>query len=436
MFKFTSIVVIVALFTPFTANAERDYEPSGESVIFIHPDGAGMASWNIYRIAEFGPDGYSEWDLLPGIGVYRPHMKDRINASSHGGGTTHAYGVKVLRNSYGQDGKTKIKGASGFEGSIMQEAQAMGLKIGIINSGHMAEPGTAAMLASVDSRSMSQEIVSQIVNSGADLILGGGEVLFLPEGVTGKHGDQGNRKDGRNLIKEAEANGYTVIYTLEELEALSINTRKVLGIFAPWHTFNAKPEEDLANENLPLYREGDPTVAQMTEAALKWFTAQPEPFFLMVEEEGTDNFPNSMNAQGMIEAVRRSDEAIGIARKYVAALPELNLIVAADSEASGPDIIDYGVYSEDNERANKPVPANNPKGGASMDGATGTGTLPFISGPDRFGQRHAFAVGWVDSNDHFGGVLVRADGPIAEDLPANVDNTGIYKLIHDTLFDD
>ncbi|WOO42990.1 alkaline phosphatase [Rubellicoccus peritrichatus] len=435
MLKSLPIAFAFILFSIAVVKAERSYKPSGESVVFIHPDGAGLASWNIYRIAEFGPDGYSEWDLLPGMAVYRGHMKDHISASSHGGATIHAYGVKVQRDSFGQDGKVKIKAASGFDGTLMQEAKAAGLKIGIINSGHMAEPGTAAMLASVDARKMTQEIVAQLVRSGADLILGGGEKLFLPKGVVGAHGEEGIREDGNNLVKEAEASGYTVIYTLEELKTLSIDSKKVLGIFAAKDTYNAKPEEDLKARGLPLYIEDAPTVADMTEAALKWFSGQPTPFFLMVEEEGTDNFANSMNASGMIEATRRADAAIGIARKYVAAIPELSLIVAADSEASGPDIIDFGVYSEDNEAAKTPVPATNSRG-AAMDGATGTKTLPFISGPDRFGQRHVFAVTWVDGGDHFGGVLVRADGPIAKDLPANVDNTAIYKLIHDTILDD
>jgi len=415
--------------------ARAETRPTGESLIFIHPDGAGLAAWNIYRIARLGPDHFSEWDVLPGVAVYRGHMKNHLNASSHGGGTTHAYGVKVQKNSFGQDGLEKINGASGFPGSIMMEAQAAGLNVGIINSGHLAEPGTAAMLAQVDARAMAEEIAAQLITSGAALILGGGEVFFLPEGTIGQHGQPGIRADGRNLVEEARAAGYTVIYTLEELDSISADDARILGLFAARDTYNAQPEEELAAQNLPHYWPDAPSVADMTDAALQWLSAQPKPFFLMVEEEGTDNFANTMNAAGMIEATARADAAIGVASHYVDALPGLSLLVAADSEASGPDMIDFGVYDSEERIAETPLPPTNDKG-APMDGSTGTGTLPFISATDRFGQKHLFALTWTGGGDYYGGVLVRAGGPLAQRLPPNVDNTEIYSLIRETLLED
>lgn len=416
-------------------HARPHAEPTGESVVFIHPDGAGLAAWNIFRIFQYGPDGRSHWDRLPGIAVYHSHMRDHLNASSHGGGTIHAYGVKVQRDSFGQDGLKKIQSASGYPGSLMQEAQAAGMKVGIVNSGHLAEPGTAAMLASVDERSMTFAIVAQLVASGADIILGGGEVLFLPKDVKGYHGQFGMREDGRNLIREAKAKGYTVIYTIEELAQLSSEVDKVLGLFAAMDTYNAMAEEAQQLQRLPHYWPDTPTVALMTEAALNWLSAKDAPFFLMVEEEGTDNFANVTNASGMLDAMLRADEAIGVASRYVKTNPTLSLLVAADSEASGPDIIDFGIMTEGNGAATRPLPARNISG-SPMDGIGGTGTLPFVSAPDQYGQQHIFAISWIDGSDHFGGVLVRAEGPISEGLPPNVENTEIFSLIRERILED
>ncbi|MEM6280462.1 MAG: alkaline phosphatase [Verrucomicrobiota bacterium] len=411
--------------------------PSGESVVFFHPDGAGLCGWNIHRILNHGPDGFSHWDLLPQIGVYRSHMRDHLDASSHGGGTIHAYGVKVLKDSYGMNGKEPLLSASGYPGSVMMEARDAGLRIGIINSGHLAEPGTGCMLASVEARADRTAIAAQLIESGADLIFGGGEVLFLPKDKDGVHGYRGVREDGRDLVKEAREAGYTVIYHPKDLEDLSADTEKILGLFAAENTYNDETEEELKKKKLPYYDPEAPTVAEMTDAALHWLRASPIPFFLMIEEEGTDNFSNKMNAPGAMEAFRRADETIGVARKHIASHENLTLLVAADSEAGAPALVAFGLESSypKNKTRLQSLSDTTPAG-APLDGVRGTGTRPFLSVPDAFGERHAFGIAWADSGDHSGSVLVRAEGSKAKELPLNLDNTDIYPYLRSVLFGD
>jgi glycerophosphoryl diester phosphodiesterase len=110
-----------------------------------------------------------------------------------------------MRDSYGKDGTNSIVSASGKPYSVMVEALHAGLATGIVNSGHLAEPGTGAMLASVDSRADSVGIVRQIVESGCHVILGGGEIYFLPRGVSGRHGHDGVRDDNLDLVARASA---------------------------------------------------------------------------------------------------------------------------------------------------------------------------------------------------------------------------------------
>ncbi len=184
------------------------------------------------------PDGHINWDQLEEIGVYRGHLKNSVVSSSNGGATAHAFGVKCEYDDYGIDAENPIKSLSGKDYSIMVEAQKAGKAIGVINSGHIAEPGTGCFLANAAQRSMTDEITLQIINSNADVILSGGELYLLPQGVIGKHGEPGKRKDGRNLIQMAEQLGYSVIYTREELLSLPDNVDKVLGVFASclyWH---------------------------------------------------------------------------------------------------------------------------------------------------------------------------------------------------------
>ena len=403
------------------------------SVVFIHPDGAGLNSWNACRMIKAGPDGEITWDRLPHIGVYRGHMKDGLTATSHGGATTHAYGVKVPGDSYGMHGKEPLLALSGFRGSIMQEAQKAGKAVGIVNSGQIGEPGTGAFLASSPSRAAIESIAEQVMSSGAQVIMSGGEMYLLPEGEPGFHG-MGIRKDGRNLIEHARSQGYTVVYTVAQLEELDLeNVEKLLGIFASDDTYNDFAEEQLSAAGLPLYAPEAPTFAQMISAALGILSRDPDGFLLVAEEEGTDNFGNDNNASGTLEALQRADAAYETALRFIERNPNTLLITAADSDAGGLQVVCPAWSS------GAPFPQDKPlhgrmNNGAPLDGIAGMRSTPFISAPDRNGHEYTFGITFAAYTDVAGGILARAAGLNSDKLPLNVDNTDIYRLIYLTLF--
>lgn len=408
-------------------------EPSTGNVIFIHPDGYSLQGWQAYRALRFGPDGNTAWDLLPEVGIYRAHVRNSLSPTSNAGATIHGYGVKVGRDSYGLDEGQTITTPSGKTVSIMTEAIQHGIRSGIVNSGHLAEPGTGAMLAQVEKRSNQTGIVRQFLESGADVILGGGETLFLPRGTTGVHGQEGVREDNLNLVAEFEKAGYHVVYTLEELAALPDDTPRVLGLFAANNTYNDLTEEALREANLPAYNPNQPTVAEMTRHALRILSHGGRQFFLMVEEEGTDNFGNANNASGLFEAYRRADDCIAAGRDFISNRHDTLLLTAADSDASGMQLIALESMYGDFGLQNGNVPPASSVG-APLDGVNGARTKPFTSAPDRNGKQFQFAVAWPTRADVPGGVLARAEGFRADALPLNVDNTQLYPLIYEVLF--
>jgi alkaline phosphatase len=426
------LLLLAALLTGCLSSPEKP-ENSVGNVIFIHPDGYSLQAWQAFRALEVGPDGNTAWDLLPALSLYRAHVRNSLAPTSHAGGTIHGYGIKVGRDSFGLDEGQPIVSASGFDGSLMMEAVSQGIRCGIINSGHLAEPGTAAMLARVKKRSNKTGIVAQFLNSGADIILGGGEIYFLPKGQVGKHGRPGVREDKRNLVTEFEQAGYQIVYQLEELAALPDQTDKVLGLFAADNTYNSESEETLEKKKLSPYNPGQPTVAEMTREALRLLSAQEGRFFLMVEEEGTDNFGNANNASGLFEAYRRADACIAVGRAFLETHPETLLLTAADSDASGMQLLVVdSLHGRHQLREGKLPPTSDT--GAAIDGIQGSGSAPFTSAPDRQGQRFQFGVLWPTGADLPGAVVARADGLNAERLKANIDNTEIYDLIYLTLF--
>ncbi|MEL7520273.1 MAG: alkaline phosphatase, partial [Cyanobacteria bacterium J06553_1] len=388
----------------------------------------------------------------------------------------HAYGTKPFAGSYGfdapvEDGGEEVVSLSGSNDTIMQEAQAAGKAVGIINSGFIAEPGTGVFLADVDNRGETEEITAEILAQLPNVILGAGETDYLPEGTVGVFGEEGTRTDGRNLIEEAEAAGYTVVFNREELMAVDPNsTERLLGIFAAEDTYNDLFEDELRrdgfvdeNGDLILYGQpplnpNPPTVAEMLEVALPILDADPDGFFLVLEEEATDNFGNDNNAAGTIEAAIRADEAIGVALDFVDNTdPNTLVITAADSDAGGLEVDDvpiggFGLDPEQVEsgftlRAQAELAAFGDEADGvlvQVDDQDGSNDLPgfstdvfepFTTGePDADGDVFDFGVAWATRSDVNGGIVSKSYGLNAELLPATTDNTDIYRVMYQTLF--
>ncbi|QQL43767.1 alkaline phosphatase [Sulfuriroseicoccus oceanibius] len=423
---------------PTTPQAEPIAAPapatSGRNVIFFHPDGMGLNTWTAARLHTVGPDGTLAWDQLPHVGIYRGHMKDSLVASSNGAATIHAYGVKVPAKSYGMHGRKPLTAASGFKGSVAEEAIAKGIAVGVVNTGHIAEPGTGCFLASVEARSQADEIAKQVIRSGATVILSGGEQFLLPAGTAGTHGF-GTRNDDLNLIEEARELGYTVVFSRDELLALKPTPEtKLLGVFAHGHTFNDQPHADLKSAQLPLYAPEAPTIAEMTQVALDVLSQHTQGFLLIAEEEATDNFGNANNPNGVLEAAARSDKAIATASQFIDNQPNTLLLVASDSDAGGLQLLTIAPPSPFAFKPGSKIPQRTANG-TTLHGVDGSGSTPFESKPDAQGNSMYFGLAFATRADLPSGLLVRAKGANAESLPLNFDNTDIYHMIHNTLFD-
>jgi len=266
--------------------------PAG-NVIFFHPDGGGLNHWGAARLYFKGPDGLPNWDRLRYMAVYRGHMNNVLTGTSNGGATTHAFSHKVDGlGSFGKDGDGNlnpptdraIRSLSGYPGSIMREAANAGIPVGIVNNGHVGEPGTGAFLAEVGNRDNWQEITRQIImgrpgmqDTAPWVVMGGGEADTRPRGATLLHRnvnqergqpvnsrtslrtddldleDYWNRQGSGNPSNDPlQGDDWIVVKTRAEFERLRQALRqnpnyapRVLGIFAYQDLFNDRNEEDL-----------------------------------------------------------------------------------------------------------------------------------------------------------------------------------------------
>jgi alkaline phosphatase len=307
----------------------------------------------------------------------------------------------------------------------MSDAMRAGKAVGIVNSSSVTEPGTGAFLARVDAREDENEIAAQILAARPAVILGGGEAFFLPRGVRGVHGE-GLRTDGRNLLEEALAAGYVVVRTKAELEALPAGATRVLGLFAREETFNEADEATLQRRRIGLFQPQAPRFEEMIRVAMRILSRSPNGFFLVANDETTDNLAGENNAVAVLDAGAGADRAISLVLEYAARDPLLTLVVASDSDCGGMQV------SGDEVPAGARVPPRN-ENGAPQDGLLGR---PFLAAPDAAGQRHPFIVHWASANDVSGGIAARGIGPGAELLYGTIDSTEIYWALHQGLFGD
>jgi alkaline phosphatase len=423
------LAILLSLRLP--AVAQSAPTPTGNGAIFFHPDGTSSAHWDVTRILNYGPDGELNWDRIPVITTYRGHHLDLLGGTSNAGAVTHATGTRVHGGSFGLDPDgNEYPSANGTFNTVMEEAVNAGLGTALVQSGSIIEPGTAAFVAEAPSRRDYETIALQVIESGVDIMLGAGEEWLLPEGVQGRFG-VGKRTDGRNLIEEAKSDGYAVVYTRDELLSLPNNVSRVLGVFNVEDTFYDRSEEELRAEGLPNFIASAPTIAEMTEFALGRVSRNPNGFFVVIEEEGTDNMCNNLNASGCLEAFKRADEAAGVILDFIAENPRTFMVTTSDSNAGGMQLLDV-------ESADKPLPANDPESGSAIDGVDGTGTMPFMSAPDKNGVSLPFAIEWASGDDVGSGVIARGAGlNAAELLPTTgIVNTDIYRMLYFTLFGD
>ena len=418
--QFIGIILLIFIFSSCTHLNQK--EKSG-NVIFFHPDGMSLAHWDAIRLVTVGPDGLSPWDQLPHMAVYKGHLKTNLTASSHAGATIHAYGLKVGYNSFGNDEGNPLS-----RPSLLVEAKQKGFQTGLCQTGILTEPGTAVFASKAKDRKNFDSIAEQLIDGDIPLLMGGGEKFLLPEGVAGYFG-MGARKDGKNLIQKAKANGYHVIYTREELRNIPKDVKKVLGVFAYENTYNDQTEEDLKEQGLTSYEKAAPTIGEMIRYSLKFFERQNKRFFLVAEEEGTDNFSNKNNATGFFEAGKRALEGVHILRELLKTRKDTLLIVASDSNASGLTLVDR--FSSKELFSPEKTISNQSDNQAPVD-RTEQGT-PFLTAPDRKGHRLPFAVVWPTKTDTGGGILVKSEGLNSHKIKGTLDNTELYRIMRETL---
>jgi len=358
--------------------------PHARNVILLIGDGMGEAQ---RKAAQWFSTGMSEelvMDSLPISGWSSTASLDSPITDSPASATAMATGNKTYK------GRVAVDIDENLLKTILEYAQEQGMSVGLVTTVFLSDATPASFAAHVPDRmEMRNEIAAMILEHQVDVLLGGGEDDFLPTSVTGCFPERGHREDGRNLVEEAIALGYSFICDPEAFTDLDTSTAsKVLGLFG---------DEEMT-------RPFTPSLVDMTQNAIEILSKNPAGFFLMVEGGLIDWACHANDAQTAMDDTLGFDEAISVALAFAESNEETLIIVTADHETGGMSV------------------ELNSSGKPSEDG-------PF-SMPDG----KSFYVNWTTDYHTAADVPVTAMGPGAEMLSGEYENTHIFDVMYSALF--
>lgn len=278
-----------------------------KNVIFIIGDGTGLVQLTSGQYDLVGAEGLLHVQTMPVTGIVKTYSANGLITDSAAGATAYSCGVKTDNGMIGQlpDGR-ECK-------TILELAEAKGLSTGLVATSTVTHATPASYASHVVSRDMQGEIAAQYLESGVEVILGGGTEYFIP-GTD----DAGSRNDDRNLIDEFIAAGYEYVSSSDEL--INAGNGNLLGLFS---------ESGMPSENRT------PTLAEMTEKAISTLSQNEDGFFLMVEGSQIDWGGHANETDYVLREVEDFDAAIKSALDFAQEDGETLVIVTADHETGG-----------------------------------------------------------------------------------------------------
>ncbi|XP_064611812.1 alkaline phosphatase, tissue-nonspecific isozyme-like [Liolophura sinensis] len=367
-----------------------------KNVILFLGDGMGVSTVTAGRIlkgqvnGERGEEESLTFDTFPYSALIKTYNVNQQTPDSAGTATAFLGGVKTNAGVVGftsrvTRGNCSLSTEENKVDSILDWSLREGKSVGLVTTARITHATPAAAYAHSAERNWEsdvhlsnvtegcKDIADQLITDNRDIqvLFGGGRRAFVPLGSVAPEDTKNNRKDGRNLIAEwtedkiSRGKSHVVVNNTQHLKEVDPNAVDyVLGLFS-----NSHMDYEVSRDKSPT---GQPSLAEMTELAIKVLQKNEKGFFLLVEGGRIDHGHHASRAAAALHEVLTFDAAIETALGLTN--PEDTLIV---STADHSHVFVIGGYQE---RGNNILGLVNENLSETTDGKPMT-TLLYGNGP-------------------------------------------------------
>lgn len=356
---------------------------TARNVIILISDGNGVGTnyasrlWAGQQAGGYGDDHVQAHEAFPNLALVKTYNTNAQTPDSAGTGTAMMSGIKTKAGIVGMNANVNRGDCATIEGNTvatMNEIMAAaGKATGVVSTARITHATPASAYShSVDRNfearvpkgcTQQADIATQLIEAmkagTIAVAMGGGRRNFLGKDLTDDEGKSGRRAEGENLITTAQANGITYAWDQSTFEALPMDGSPVLGLFEASHM---KYEADRSDE---------PSLAEMTAAAIKMLQGNDAGFFLQVEAGRVDHANHGGNLARVVRDQKAFADAVAMADALTDDADTL-IVVTADHEHAiafngycgrGSDILGLcmGINGAGVEHTGKPVTASDDK---------------------------------------------------------------------------
>ena len=285
--------------TPYeTVTVKQPKGKKVKNVIFMIGDGTGLNQWSVGYVANGGKLNVLQ---MPVAGYSQTNATDRLVTDSPAGGAALATGVKTKYGYIALD-----PDGNPVESNLQWGKRVKGMKTGVTVTCRINDATPADFCIHGPSRKDEEGLAAQYIDANVDFISGGGTHFW------------NQRSDGRNLIEEMKAKGYTYVDKLEDIAGAQGN--KFLGLY---DEYDLKPCLDRG----PILMESTMKAIQMLD--------NKKGFFLMVEGSQVDDWCHRNKVGYMCEELFDFDKVIGAVLEWAEKDGQTLVVVTADHNTGG-----------------------------------------------------------------------------------------------------
>jgi alkaline phosphatase len=389
-------------------------------ILFI---GEGLAPGRLAATRAFagGADNRLSLDSMVNVALLTNCSKDFAAPDQAAAATAIATGVRVTNRAVATNpDMSAIK-------NLIELAREHGRATGLVTDANLTDPTSAAFYAHPRDPADIESIAAEFVNGAKiDIAMGGGATQFLPVAKGGE------RQDGRDLLLDLRRNGFDIVQTRAELEAVPAWRRPKL--------FGAFSKTELAFANQVEERSQQPSLSDMVRRAIELLQYNTGGYFLVVDAGLMRKAAQENNGERTFSQTIELDRAVAVARNYAGT--KSTIIVCGDVAIGGlslngfPFRQDGGIALLGLNAGGQPwiTWATGPNGTKSYGAAKVPGN-PNGNGNEQPNaeQREPAAVYTKAALNTVDDVVAFGSGPGTNDLRGVLDNTVIFEIIRDHL---